>query len=557
MKEYNMKANDTQIFKFLEGSKQFMVPLFQRTFSWKEQQIRRFWEDIEDTKNGNETTHFFGSFVTIPFHTMPSAVPKYLIVDGQQRLITISVFLSALRKRIIEIDQGSKMKDEIYEGYLVNKWSENPEDTYKVVPTQADCDIFFSIIEKSFYPPDPETRHLIIGTWRFFEKKLSKSNDLAELRELKETLLRKFSVVDISLEKDEDPYLIFESLNAKGSPLTQSDLVRNYLFMRIKIPNQQKVYDEIWFPMQQQLRDNLEAFLRHYQALNGSIPSFRKIYATFKEYMEKNAKSEDAVIEVMKELARFSNYYSKFLFPEKEKELELRNMFKKIRRLEITTCYPLLLSLYEDYANGRLSIKEFLETMRTIETYIVRRAVCGIPTAALNRFFPRVYKNLKKSAMVDSLKTLLKNETGTTRMPGEDEFKRALEERNLYGNKILRFLLEEIERHDNKELVNFSELQIEHIMPETLSKKWKDKLGANWELIYKKYLHTLGNLTLTGYNQNYYNKTFIEKRDLEKGYKESNLKLNRNLAKLSKWTEQEINDRAQLLANNALNIWNL
>jgi len=560
-----LKASDTQIFRFLEGSKQFAVPLFQRTYSWKEEHIRRFWDDLEETvtdiseetKDEGESTHFFGSFVTLPTFSSPSAVPKYILIDGQQRLVTTSIFLSLLRKRIADIDPESKMKDEIYDQYLVNKYCETPEDKYKIVPTQADRDIFFSIVEDLAYAPRSENRHLIAEAWRFFERELSRVDELKDLRKLKDGVLRKFSVVDICLEEDDDPYLIFESLNATGTPLTQSDLIRNYLFMRINTNNQQEVYDQIWFPMQQQLGSHLETFLRHHIALKDSIPSFRKIYKTFKKDADENAKDEKSLINLMKDLAKFSSYYCRFLYPEKESEPRLRERFKKIRMLDVTTCYPLLMNLYNDYIDGNLSVQELSQMIRTIETYIVRRAVCEIPPAPLNRFFPTVYRKIEKDSMVDSFEILLKKETGTTRMPTDDEFRTSLEERDLYGNNILRFLLEEIEMHDNKEPVDTSGLEIEHIMPETLSDKWKEELGDRWELIHQKYLHTLGNLTLTGYNQEYYNRTFIEKRDLEKGYKQSNLKLNRELAKLRKWTDHDIKHRATRLSNTAMRIWSL
>ncbi len=548
-----MKANDTQIRLFLEGTKQFVVPLFQRTYSWKRKNIQKLWEDLEDTKNDKESTHFFGSFVTMPIPSFAAGVSKYIIIDGQQRLITIFIFLAALRDRIIEINPEYEKKDEINELYLINKY--HPEDKYKVVPTQADRDIFFTILSGENPPLDSD--HLIIKTYIFFKNKLSTINNLSELVSLKDTLLSKFSVVDIRLENKDDPYLIFESLNATGTPLTQADLIRNYLFMRLDPNNQQDVYNKIWFPMQQNLRDHLEDFIRHYLAMDGNIPNYNKIYATFKEIADEKAKSEKDVIEIMEELLKYSKYYYIFLYPEEESEEKLKRYFEKFNRLEVTTSYPLLLKLYNDYANKKLSIDDFAECLHTIEAYIVRRAVCGIPTNALNKYFPTIYKSLDQTDIVHSLKEKLKNETGARRMPDDNEFKQCLQERKLFGNRILRYLLEELERHNNKEVVDFEELQIEHIMPQTLSDEWKKELGDNWEQIHQKYLNTLGNLTLTGYNPEYSNKLFIEKRDMEKGFKNSGLHLNKMLAKFDKWTEKEIMNRAEELSKIALEIWSI
>lgn len=548
-----MKANDTQIRLFLEGTKQFVVPLFQRTYSWKRENIQKLWEDLEDTKNDKESTHFFGSFVTMPIPSFAAGVSKYIIIDGQQRLITIFIFLAALRNRIIKINPGYEKKDEINELYLINKY--HPEDKYKVVPTQADRDIFFTILDT--VNPSVDSNHLIIKTYKFFRDKLLAMSDLNELVSLKDTLLSKFSVVDIRLENKDDPYLIFESLNATGTPLAQADLIRNYLFMRLKQNNQQDVYDKIWFPMQQNLRNHLEDFIRHYLAMDGNITNYNKIYATFKEIADEKAKSEKDVIEIMEELLKYSKYYYIFLYPEKESEEKFKRYFEKFNRLEVTTSYPLLLKLYNDYANKKLSIDGFAECLHTIETYIVRRAVCGIPTNALNKYFPTIYKSLDQTDIVHSLKEKLKNETGARRMPDDNEFKQCLQERKLFGNRILRYLLEELERHNNKEVVDFEELQIEHIMPQTLTDEWKKELGDNWEQIHQKYLNTLGNLTLTGYNPEYSNKLFIEKRDMEKGFKNSGLHLNRMLAKLDKWTEKEIMNRAEKLSKIGLEIWSI
>jgi len=453
----------------------------------------------------------------------------------------------------MEIQPEYEKRDEINELYLINKY--HPEDKYKVVPTQADRNVFFTTLNE--VNPSVDNNHLIIETCKFFTGKLSTINDLNELVALKDTILSKFSVVDIRLEGRDDPYLIFESLNATGTRLTQADLVRNYLFMRLKPDDQQKVYDELWFPMQQKLQDNLENFIRHYLSMDSNIPNFNKIYATFKETADRKAKSQEDVINLMGGLLEFSDYYYKFIHPENEKEQKIEAYFEKLDKLEVTTSYPLLLRLYEDYANEKISVTDFSECLHAIETFVVRRAVCGIPTNVLNKYFPAICNSLGQTNIVCSLKNKLKNGTGARRMPDDYEFKQCLKERRLYRDKILRYLLKEIEKYDNKEVVNFEGLQIEHIMPQRLDDEWEKELGDNWELIHKKYLDTLGNLTLTGYNPEYSRKLFKEKRDMEKGFKDSGLQLNRDLANLDKWAENAIMSRAEGLAEKALKIWHI
>jgi len=547
-----MKANDTSIRIYLEGSKQFIVPLFQRTYSWRIENIQRLWDDIEDTGSSEPgSTHFFGSFVTFPVPSPASGVSKYVIIDGQQRLVTTFVFLAAVRNRILEIRPDYDKKDEINELYLINKY--HPADKYKVVPTQADRETFFKTIDEFTFGIDGD--HLILDSLNFFKDRLSIISDLDLLLNLKDTILQRFSVVDIRLDNDDDPYLIFECLNATGTPLTQADLIRNYLFMRVDQDRQQDVYDNVWFPMQQRLRDYLEDFVRHYLAIGGTIPAYNKIYVTFKNSTDLIAKSSEDVINKMKELSKYSNYYHKFLQPKNEIHEGLRRYLEKFNRIEVTTSYPLLLNLYDDYDNGQISDKQLLECLKTIETYIVRRGVCGIAAQALNRYFPTVYKSLDKANMGASLKNTLREADGAQRMPTDEEFRQCLTERSLYGTRILKYILEQIENYENKEAVDFSKLQIEHIMPQKLNDEWKVTLGDNWELAHQKYLDTLGNLTLTGYNPEYSNKSFKTKRDCENGFTQSRLRLNSDLAKLDSWNEEEIKKRAERLAELALEIW--
>lgn len=548
-----MKANDTAIRIYLEGSKQFTVPLFQRTYSWKRKHIQRLWNDIEETRNDPTGSHFFGSFVTLPIPSPASGVSKYIIIDGQQRLVTTFLFLAALRDRIMELWPDYDKKEEIYELYLINKY--HTEDKYKIVPTQSDRDGFFKIIEGN--KPQTSNADRILDSFNFFREKISTISDLDILLSLKDTILLKFSVVDIRLDDRDDPYMIFESLNATGTPLTHADLIRNYLFMRIDRTKQQEVYNKVWLPMQDKLNDYLEDFIRHYLAMSGDIPAYHNIYSTFKDRTDKTAKSSDDVINKMKDLSKYSGYYNKFLRPNDESERALRKYLENLTRIEITTSYPLLLNLYDDYANRKLSAKQLIECLKTIETYVVRRGVCGISAQALNRYFPTLYKSIDKADLVGSLKDTLRKATGAQRMPDDEEFKQCLTERSLYRTRILRYLLEQIENHENKEVVDFSKLQIEHVMPQTLSSEWKIMLGDNWELVYQKYLDNLGNLTLTGYNPEYSNKSFIEKRDAENGFKRSRLRLNSDLAKRKTWNEKEIKKRAERLSKIALQIWAL
>lgn len=550
-----MKANDTRIRILLEGAKEFMVPLFQRTYSWKRKNIERFWEDVqsakEDRKIDQDGTHFFGSFVTMPIPSSASGVSRYVIIDGQQRLVTTLVFLAALRNRINELKPTYDKKDEINEMYLVNKFHE--DHRHKVVPTQADRALFFQILDQPDAPTD--SSHPIAGAYRLFHRNLSDVGSLEALVAQKDAILSGFSVVDIRLESSDDPYLIFESLNATGTALTQADLIRNYLFMRIGQDRQQGVYDAVWFPMQENLKDRLEEFIRHYLAMHGDIPTFSKIYVTFKDTTDERAKDEDAVIQSMDELRKFGDYYHRFLYPDNEQNLELRERFRAFTRLATTTPYPLMLRLYDEYVCRSITLDELSACLKAIETYVVRRAVCRIPAQALNRFFPALVKSVDYGHLVDSLRYTLASATGSRAMPDDDQFQRCLTRGAILDRRTVRYLLEEIERWNSKEVVDFESLQVEHIMPQQLTDDWKKALGSEWELVHRSYLNTLGNLTLTGYNPEYSNKPFTEKRDMDKGFRESGLRLNRAIAGLDGWGDEEITARASELSGVAMQIW--
>jgi len=548
-----MKANDTVMMKFLEGGKQFVVPLFQRTYSWGKIQIDELWADIQETRD-DEGVHFFGSFVMEPLPSSASGVSKYVIIDGQQRLATTFLFLAMLRNRIKEIDPNSKKKDEIHNLYLTNEYHQ--EDKYKIVPTQVDRQIFFNIIDDKADTSEPS---LIYYTRNYFKKEFEKINNIDELEKLKNIILNKFSAVDIRLEKGDNPYLIFESLNHKGAKLTQVDLLRNYLFMRISIDKQDEVYKDLWLPIQRSLEGYLDAFVRHYMGLEGDIPNFESIYSTFKEKADQTAKNETEVIQLIKDLVKYATYYEKLIAPEKETIQNISLILKKLNRLDVTTSYPLLLNFYNEYAEGRLTSDDFTKIIKIIETFIIRRAVCNVPTNTLNKYFPTIYGQLDKRNFVESLKQELMKDTGQRRMPSTTDFKTALINNNLYGDirRTLKYILEEIENFGHKEVLDFANLQVEHIMPQKLSAEWKKELGKDSELIHQKYLNTLGNLTLTGYNPEYSNRNFLEKKNMKKGFKESKLYINSDLANLDKWGETEIIKRAEKLANTAIKIWDI
>lgn len=552
-----MKANDTIIRVFLEGTKQFIVPLFQRTYSWEKEHIEKMWNDLMATCENEEPNHFFGSFVTMPILTSASTTSKYTIIDGQQRLTTIGLILAAIRNQIRNLDDNSESATAIDNLYLINPYAR--DERYKIIPTATDRDVYYSIVEGSMGHMFPSNR--LSEAFATIKEKLDQIDSMPRLEQIKTNLLSKFIVVDILLEIGDDPYLIFESLNATGTPLNQADLIRNYLFMGIKEENQLSAYTNLWLPLQNDLGRRLEAFFRHYLAINGKIPNIKKIYSTFRNEtitsLINDTSREEKTIQLMNELRVYSQYYHKLLHPRNEPNENVRERIRKLNRLVLTTSYPLLLNLYRYYDQEKISANEYSECLRLIEVFVVRRAVCGIPTNVLNRYFPTVFQSLNSDDIVGTLRKKLTTEKSSRRMPQDDDFRKCLLERNIYGTGILRYILRELETYENKETSPLKALEIEHIMPQTPTEEWKNALGENWELTYNKYLNTLGNLTLTGYNPKYSNKSFREKRDMDKGFRDSGLQINKGLVKLDKWGKEEIEMRAMKLAERAMDIWKI
>ncbi|OGW35018.1 MAG: hypothetical protein A2088_03225, partial [Nitrospirae bacterium GWD2_44_7] len=393
------------------------------------------------------------------------------------------------------------------------------------------------------------TDNQLTRAYNFFEKKLRQVP--LEHEKLKKIITSYFSVVSIVLDTDDNPYLVFESLNAKGRPLTQADLIRNYFFMRIHIDNQDEVYSNYWQPMQTALNDSLTEYIRHFLMRDGSIIKQNDVYYALKEKVASNN-----AIDYLKELQKYSVYYQRLIYPELEPEEDLQKYFRRLNRIEVTTAYPLLLNFYGNYTGNKISKTDFVAILKILENYLIRRFVCNVPTNQLNKIFPAVYPLLitkYQDSHTEGIKEILQGRG----YPKDTEFYTRFKEAKFYGagdrqikTKLILETLEENFAH--KEAVPFDNLSIEHVMPQTLSEWWQHHIGEDWEETHELFLHTIGNLTLTAYNTEMSNDDFIAKK---KAYNESHLELNKYFAPLSSWRRAEIESRADALAKQALAIW--
>ena len=540
-----MQAKETKLQDIIEGTKQYVIPLFQRTYSWTNKEWEVLWKDlVELCEMENPRTHFIGSIVNMPTVSVPEGVAKYLLIDGQQRLTTIFVLLTLLRDKAKE-SQNPRFADEINNTLLVNQYKDGI-DHYKLIPTQVDRITYQNLVNGV----SNEEENQLTKAYKYFEKKLRQVK--LEPEKLKKVITNCFSVVSIVLDTDDNPYLVFESLNAKGRPLTPSDLIRNYFFMRIHVDKQEEVYRKYWLPMQSALNEDLTEFIRHYLMKDGSIVKQGDVY-----YALKDSVSTENAIEYLAQLKKYSVYYQRLKYPEFEKEPELEKMFRRLNRIEVTTAYPFLLNFYNNYEGGEIDKNGFVTILKTLENYLIRRFVCNIPTNQLNKIFPTIYPLIKSrhsDNIIEGFKTILQGKG----YPKDSEFLLRFRETRFYGagDRAVKtkLILETIESSFNhKEAVPPENLTIEHVMPQTLSEWWQEHLGEDWDETHELYLHTIGNLTLTAYNSELSNDDYQTKK---KTLNESHLELNKYFADIFQWTRIEIEARAEALAKKALEIWN-
>jgi uncharacterized protein with ParB-like and HNH nuclease domain/predicted transport protein len=553
-----MKATEAKLLEFLKKSPQFVIPIYQRTYSWTEHECRQLWDDILRTgRNDEVSAHFVGSIVYVEkgLYQVSSQSPL-LVIDGQQRLTTVTLLIEALARALGQsepMDGFSAKKLRNY--YLLNPLEEG-ERGYKLVLSQTDKTSLKALLDNQAKPKDHSLR--VEANFALFEEWVaSVKEDLVSLCKG----LAKLVIVDISLNRDQDnPQLIFESLNSTGRELSQADLIRNFILMGLEPQLQTRLYEQYWRPMevdfgQEGYALHFDGFMRHYLTVkSGEIPNVREVYTAFKEYARSPGAGD--VETLVADIRAYSDYFCKMALGA-EKDADLKAAFQDIRELKVEVAYPFFLILYRDYVDGVLTKEDLLKATRLVESYVFRRAVSSIPTNSMNKTFATFARALKKDRYLESIQAHFLTLPSYRRFPSDDEFKRDLKGKDLYSFRSRSYWLRRLENHGRKERVAVDEYTIEHIMPqnENLSAQWKVTLGPEWERVQQTYLHTLGNLTLTGYNSEYSDRPFLEKRDMEGGFAQSPLRLNQGLGALSTWDEDAILKRADKLADQAVNVW--
>lgn len=560
-----MKATEAKFLDFIKKSPQFVIPIYQRTYSWTERECRQLWDDILRTgSNDAVSAHFIGSIVYIEkgLYQVISQSPL-LVIDGQQRLTTMALLIAALAREIEKLPDGNKEPVEGFSPrklrhyYLVNS-EEEGERHYKLILSQTDKDSLIAVIAGKEQPKEYSRR--VVANFNLFETWIAGcKGDLNALCKG----IAKLVVVDIALSRDQDnPQLIFESMNSTGRELTQADLIRNFILMGLEPSLQTRLYENYWRPMeldfgQEAYGTHFDSFMRHYLTVKtGDIPRLDAVYDAFKEHARSPKVAGAGVEALVADIRNFARYFCAMALGT-EVDRDLKIAFHDLRELKVDVAYPILLELYFDYTQQTLTKEDFVSAVRLIESYVFRRAICNIPTNSLNKTFSTFGRALKKDRYLESIQAQFLLMPSYRRFPSDEEFKREIQVRDLYNFRSRSYWLRRLENHGRKERVMVDEYTIEHILPQNpnLSQAWKDSLGREWERVRDTWLHTLGNLTLTGYNSEYSDRVFTEKRDMAGGFKESPLKLNQGLGLIEHWNEEEIKSRAKRWSEVAASVW--
>ncbi len=552
-----MKATEANLLAFLRKSPQFNIPIFQRTYSWTESQCSQLWDDIlRAGDDENIPAHFVGSIVYIEkgLYQVSSQSPL-LVIDGQQRLTTVTLIIEALARHLEDREPIKGFSARKLRNYYLLNQDEDGDQRYKLLLTQTDEQTLLAIVDQKELPKPCSLR--LKENFRFFETKVK---DLGENVVPLCNGLAKLILVDISLSRDHDnPQLIFESMNSTGLELSQADLIRNFVLMGLERTEQERLYKEYWRPMELAFGQDaysrlFDGFMRHYLTIKtGDIPKIGKVYEEFKLFARRQ--EHIGIDSLLADLHKFANYYCAMALGN-EGERRLADAFRDLQHLRVDVAYPLLLELYDDYSSCELSLDDFGEAVRYIESYVFRRAVCSIPTNSLNKTFATFGRSLKKDRYLESMLAHFQQLPSYRRFPNDDEFSREIKVRNRYNNRT-SYWLRRLENYDRKEPVPVDEYTVEHILPqnENLSTAWQFAFGEDWGNLQEKWVHTLGNLTLTGYNAEYSDRPFAEKRDMKGGFRQSPLRLNEGLGELDTWDEDAIRDRGERLANKAVEVW--
>lgn len=563
-----LQAGETTLNKLLNTSRQFIVPIFQRNYSWQKSQYEQLWFDIlRASKFKEKQNHFIGSIVYIDMGTPAGRPQQLLLIDGQQRLTTISILLCAIKDYVQKFNLETKLINlaKIKNQFLYNS-DEIDEDRYKLLLNVQDKETYIKLIDNTIFTVNKPATNIIKCYEFFYERIEDFIKQYGQIDEIYAGIF-KLSLVSISLDKDSDnPQMIFESMNSTGKDLSQTDLLRNYLLMDLTPEKQTRLYKTYWKPMEELFGEDIykndvnkfDYFIRDFLTLKsdtGHICKINNVYENFKRYYLDNNCEKFAVL---KDLFTYAKYYACIdLLQENDDELKL--YWQEFKKLDSHVVYPFLLKLYDDYSRQILIKEDFKKILQVVISYLWRRAICEIPTNSLSKTFATLYQAVDKDDYVNSIIKAFVFKSSYKRFSSDYEVREKLQTKDIYHFRLRKYLLEALENYYHKEPIdlNTANYTIEHIMPQNIEHNlsWQQMLGENWQEVHSLYLHTLGNLTITGYNAEMSNKSFGEKVNGESGFKHSHLKLNESIVQCDVWNKKAIQRRTNILTDIILKIW--
>ena len=554
-----MDIEKGSIYNLLNGQCQYIIPVYQRKYSWvADVHCDRLWNDIVKMEKGHKKHHFVGSIVSIAEKKALMGVQKQLIIDGQQRMTTLSILMIALRDHLKETVPPEEYEDNITDMILKNP-KRKGEDAYKMLLTDTDKEVMIKLVDGMKISENEDSQ--IYTNYLYFKRKVAEG--VLSPEQIYESI-SKLDIVGIILDKEQgdEPQLIFESLNSTGMDLSKSDLIRNFILMGLDNDEQIKIYNNYWKPFEgyfikPDVPERMDRFFRDYLVMKkGAYVNFDYIYEKFKEYADNSEFS--TIDQLAEDVMTFGDLYTnitsdKKTLPESQKALE--PIFEEIRSLRMEVTYPFLIKVYMDYIKEVIKLDDFVEILKLTIAYVVRRAICDIPTNSMQKTFATMKNFIKKDDYLNSIKATFYFLDSYKQFPIDDVFKTALYSRNMYSLRISKYVFVKLENEGNKEPISYSGYTIEHILPQNkdMRDEWKQALGENYAEIQAKYIHSLGNLTLTRYNSEMGDKPFTEKLEV---YKESAMHtLNKYVVQQNTWNEQTIRARAEILANCACEAW--
>ena len=552
-----MKGEERYLLNLLEGTKtRFVIPVYQRNYDWKIENCKQLFDDLEDVISEGVESHFFGSIVS-----KADGPDTRIVIDGQQRITTSYLLLLALVSKLREgaiASEDDNLADMINEEYLIDKWhkSERKLKLKLIKDDQAAFEALYSADAEKFIQDSNVTQNYIYFCGRIDKTRLTAD----QLRDAIERLM----IIDIKLDKEDDAQRIFESLNSTGLDLNEGDKIRNFILMGLDAQMQEEYYEQYWNEIEKNTGYDVSSFARDWlAAVRRKTPAIKKVYSVFKDYVKAEAFDTKALLE---ELLKYSKHY-KAINAADSGNHGLDVVLRRLILLDMSVMNPFTLNLFEYRRCGEISDQQVIEALKSVETYLFRRWVCKVPTNALNKVFETLHSEVLRGvkdggSYPDVLNKVLLSKEGSGHFPDDAEFMQAFEERDFYrigGYKY--YLFDRLENGDSLERVNVvgnlrdESFSIEHIMPQTLSTSWQQDLGDDFAKIHARWLNSMANLTLTAYNSKYSNRRFVEKRDMENGFKQSGFRINHFVCEQEAWGEKQLEARNELMKKRFLELW--